>query len=351
MRFARDPRLERPLTTCRSTLSVCSPPIMAVRSAGLRLTQCPMVVSLCRFSVPLLLRPLLALTLIVLVINKTLRPLQRASFEASKIGPASSLDRVTSHGLPSELTPLVNAFNGALDRLSRAYQVEKRLTADAAHELRTPLAILRMRLERKRLNNGEQLDWDAVRRDFAQIDRLTAQLLDLARKEQGETLDCRADVNLARLAREVAALMLPLVEAAGRSLHVAAPAPVVLASGLENDLRDLLRNLIENALFHGEGTITITVEQAGGGNQGQARITVADEGCSVLEPLRASLFERFRKGDASTPGAGLGLAIVRHVAEDHGGTVGFVAGPSCQVQVILPLLRPAASNYEEGDRK
>jgi len=57
MRFARDPRLERPLTTCRSTLSVCSPPIMAVRSAGLRLTQCPMVVSLCRFSVPLLLRP------------------------------------------------------------------------------------------------------------------------------------------------------------------------------------------------------------------------------------------------------------------------------------------------------
>lgn len=279
---------------------------------------------------------LLALGLIVVVINIMLRPLQRASSEASRIGPASSITRVNARGLPSELTPLVRAFNGALDRLSRAYQFEKRLTANAAHELRTPLAVLRMRLESARLSSGRPLDWGAVQRDFAQIDRLTAQLLDLARKEQGET-DPKPEVNLARIAREAAALMLPLVEQAGRSLDVIAPEAVVIASGVEDDLRDMFRNLIENALCHGAGVIAVAVERAGARDRGSATITVSDEGDGVPEAFRGLVFERFRKGDASTPGAGLGLAIVRHVAESHRGTAEFVAGPACRVQITLPL--------------
>ena len=280
---------------------------------------------------------LATLALIVFVINATLRPLQRASYEASKIGPASTIARVTLRGLPSELTPLVTAFNGALDRLSKAYQFEKRLTADAAHELRTPLAVLRMRLESTRPVDDSSLDWPAVQRDFAQIDRLIAQLLDLARKEQGETDDRRSPVNLARTAREAAAQILPLVESAGKSLIVVALDPVVVTSGEADDLRDMLRNVIENAHTHGEGAINIAVAKSGEGQHASATIIIADEGRGVPETLRALMFERFRKGDASTSGAGLGLAIVRHVAEAHGGNVGFVDGPASRIQIGLPI--------------
>ena len=280
---------------------------------------------------------LVALALIVLVINNTLRPLQRASSEASKIGPSFSAARVTLRGLPSELTPLVTAFNGALDRLSRAYQIEKRLTADAAHELRTPLAVLRMRLETARLGKGAPLDWGAIGRDFAQIDRLTGQLLDLARKEQSDgAADRKTHVNLARVSREAAALILPLIERTGRTLEVIAPDTVTMASGIEDDLRDMIRNLIENALYHGEGAISVAVESVGD----YAGIRVQDEGRGVPEPIRELVFERFRKGDASTPGAGLGLAIVRHVAGKHGGTAEFLEGPKSRVQVILRCREP-----------
>lgn len=279
---------------------------------------------------------ILALALIVVVINRTLRPLQQASSEASKIGPASSIARVSTRGLPSEIIPLVTAFNGALDRVSSAYQFEKRLTADAAHELRTPLAVLRMRLESTRLSGGTSLNWAAIQRDFAQIDRLTAQLLDLARKEEGGAVASKPEVNLARVAREAAAVMLPLVESVGRSLGVIAPDALVIANGDEDDLRDMVRNLIENALTHGEGAISIAVERIGDLHQGFVAITVMDEGHGVPESLRSIVFERFRKGDASTPGAGLGLAIVRHVAERHGGTAGFLAGSGSRIQVKLP---------------
>lgn len=275
--------------------------------------------------------------LLALVINHTLRPLQRASSEASRIGPASPVARVNSHGLPSEIIPLVTAFNGALDRLSRAYQVEKRLTADAAHELRTPLAILRMRLEQARLTQGESMDWDAIGRDFAQIDRLTGQLLDLARKEQGDT--AKADrVNLARISREAAAFMLPLVENAGRTLAVIAPDAVVVINAAEDDLRDMVRNLIENALVHGAGTITVIVERQVERNGAVAVLTVTDEGLGLNAALRTAAFERFRKGDAATPGAGLGLAIVRHVAQSHGGTAAFIDSEHCAVRIKLPSL-------------
>lgn len=273
---------------------------------------------------------------IVLVINRTLRPLQRASSEASRIGPASPIARVNPYGLPSEIIPLAAAFNGALDRLNRAYQVEKRLTADAAHELRTPLAVLRMRLEQSGFAEENPRAWDAIRRDFAQIDRLTGQLLDLARKEQGDTVRT-GRVNLSRVTREAAALVLPFVEKAGRTLSVNAPEAVSVRNAAEDDLRDMTRNLIENALIHGAGAITVAVEQQTELSGTVAVLTVTDEGLGPPAALRATVFERFRKGDSATPGAGLGLAIVRHVAESHGGDAAFIDGQGCAVRVTLPV--------------
>lgn len=285
----------------------------------------------------LILAPFVLLTfaLIVIVINRTLRPLERASFQASRIGPASSADRIASQGLPSEIVPLVTAFNGALDRLSKAFQFEKDLTAAAAHELRTPIAVLRMRLERARLNEGNaQLDWGAIQRDLAHIERVTAQLLDLARAEQGRTDGRLEEVNLSRIAREAAALVLPLVEDAGRSLEVLASDPVSIARADADSLRDMVRNLTENALVHGKGAITVEVKVDP--SRKVATLAVTDEGDGVPDALHAAMFERFRKGRSSTPGAGLGLAIVRNIVDRHGGTVSFVESPGCRIEVSLP---------------
>ena len=289
---------------------------------------------------------LIAFVLIVVVINHMLRPLQRASSDAAHIGPTTLIARVNPLGLPSEIIPLVTTFNGALDRLSKAYQVEKRLTADAAHELRTPLAVLRMRLDRARLDEKSSIDWAAFQRDFRQIDRLTGQLLDLARKEQGGGAIRKPEINLARVAREASALMLPLVEETGRSLTILAPHAVRITDAAEDDLRDAVRNLIENALVHGKGTITIEVDRIVDHDRAYATLTVADEGSGVPEGLRTSAFERFRKGDSSTPGAGLGLAIVRHVAQSHGGEAGFVDGPGCAARVTLPMSRSESALCE-----
>ena len=267
-----------------------------------------------------------------------LRPLTRASEEAARVGPARPEARIGADGLPSEVAPLVRAFNGALDRLGHAYEAERRFTADAAHELRTPLAALRLRLQRAR--SGAPPDWPAVERDLAQMSRLVSQLLELARKEATLAPAAAAGVdlapaplNLARIGREAAASVLPLVEEAGRRLEVdlADDLPV---RGRADDLRDLVRNLLENALQHGSGVISLS------GRRGRDTVAleIADEGEGVAPALRPLMFDRFRKGAQGSAGSGLGLAIVRAVARSHGATVAFVDGPECRVRVVMPAL-------------
>ena len=110
----------------------------------------------------------------------SLRPLARASRQAAAIGPANPSGRLSTATLPREVRPLADAVNGALERLDRAYAAQRRLTADAAHELRTPLAVLSLRLQRAKLAPADR---PAVERDLAQMSRLLGQLLDLARTE------------------------------------------------------------------------------------------------------------------------------------------------------------------------
>src|SRR6185437_13273187 len=97
----------------------------------------------------------------------SLRPVTRASREAATVGPADLDTRISIHGLPREIRPLVDAVNGALDRLAAAYSAERQMTADAAHELRTPLSVLSLRLQRAR--HSGTMDWPAIERDLAQM--------------------------------------------------------------------------------------------------------------------------------------------------------------------------------------
>jgi two-component system sensor histidine kinase QseC len=263
---------------------------------------------------------ILALVTIWLVGSWSLRPLERASREAADVGPGNPNARVSAEGLPAEVLPLVGAVNGALDRLSRAYEAERRLTADAAHELRTPLAVLDLRLQRAQLTGD--VDWSVVRRDFENLNRVVAQLLDLARMESAAREQPRpAQVNFARVVREAIAMVLPLADEAGREIDVEMDerAPILL-QGYAADLRNMVRNLLDNALFHGKGKITVTLRSEVPQADGAAIILrVQDGGAGVPEELRETVFDRFRKGKASSAGSGLGLAIVRHVALRHGG--------------------------------
>ena len=282
----------------------------------------------------------------------SLRPLVRASREAAAVGPANPSGRVCVATLPREIRPLVDAVNGALERLDHAhaaqrelierldhaYVAQRRLTADAAHELRTPLAVLSLRLQRSKLAPADRL---AVEQDVAQMSRVVGQLLELARVEDPARLKDQAEpgpVNLARVAREAAAMVLPLAEEKGRPLAVEA-ADVVSLPGRPDELRGALRNLMENALVHGEGAVRVSVREEPGGGTGRRVVVVevADQGAGIVEELRDEVFDRFRKAAPNSPGAGLGLAIVRQVARAHGGDARVRPGTGCRVEISLPV--------------
>ena len=184
--------------------------------------------------------------LVWLIGGWSLRPLARASRQAAAIGPANPTGRLYTNELPREIRPLVKAVNGALERLDQAYAAQRQLverldhayaaqrqlTADAAHELRTPLAVLSLRLQQAKLDAAA--DWPAMERDLAQMSRLVGQLLELARVEDPARLGDSAGlgpVNLARLAREAAAMVLPLAEERERPLEVEAAAVISFPIG------------------------------------------------------------------------------------------------------------------------
>lgn len=285
-----------------------------------------------------------AILLIWLVSGWSLRHLASASREAAVVGPGNPGARISTERLPQEIRPLVGAINDALDRLTEAYQAEQRFVADAAHELRTPLAVLSLHLQRAKL--GGTLDWNTIDHDVEQLNRLVGQLLDLARKEharQTEVPSARPIVNISRLAREAAAAVFPLADRSGRKLAVDLP-DTLAVRGNSEDLRDMIRNLLDNALIHGCGEIRLVASVgAGTGNGRLVCITVSDEGAGVPEALGDTLFDRFRKGSPESTGHGLGLAIVREVARGHDGTVAFEPGKPCQIKVTLPIANDAAA--------
>ncbi len=284
---------------------------------------------------------LLAIVLTWFVSGWSLRPVRRASRYAAAMGPDNLDARVELQGLPTEIRPLVEAFNGTLDRLSEAYRSERRFIADAAHELRTPLTVLSLRLQRAR---DGAVDWAGIDEDVVGLSRLTTQLLDLARKDHLTRLGDRSElspVDLARVTREAAAAAIPLAESSGRTVVVDAPERLIV-SGRPDDLRDLVRNLLDNALLHGRGIVSLRCEEEPGGAGKIATVSVEDEGAGVPLGFEATVFDRFRKLDPVSTGHGLGLAIVRETVRGLGGQVEIRPGPGCRVRVELPVYDASA---------
>ena len=279
-----------------------------------------------------------ALILIWLISSWSLRPLARISQQARDVGPGNTASRLSPAGLPAEIVPLVEAVNGALDRMAAAFAAERRFTENAAHELRTPLAVLGLRLQRARhaVAGDNKIDWAAIDSDLEQLNRLVSQMLDLARKENAgrafEAVD-RPEVNLSRIVREACAAMLPVVENQGRMLSVSVPDALCIR-GDADALGDAFRNLLENAVLHGSGRISLCGRMEAA--IGRISFCVSDEGEGFSPSDVEAAFERFHKGKCSQ-GTGLGLAIVREVLRSHGGIVTARPGPPGRVELILPV--------------
>jgi two-component system sensor histidine kinase TctE len=280
-----------------------------------------------------LLLPIATVTVLVgvLTLRRGLRPLRVVSAAAAAIGPAAPGGRLPADGLPKELMPVVAAANGALDRLDRALQAQRRFVGEAAHAMRTPLAVLMARLDQQPLTAD---DTAALRGDVDRMGRLVEQLLRMARLD-GLPLDVSAPVKLRAVAVEAISALAPLALHRGVELALGdGPATTPTARGNHAALVLALTNLIENALAHAPEGSTVEVELAS-----PATLHVLDRGPGVPADERVAIFERFHRGRrASASGAGLGLAIVAGIAAAHGGTVTVAdrAGGGADFVLSLP---------------
>lgn len=267
----------------------------------------------------------------LLLIGWMLRSVERAAELGKLIGVEHPDRRIPLHELPSEIVPLAASANEALDRLATAYQSERRFTADAAHELRTPLTVLSLRLQKAKQEGV--MDWPSLTEDLQQMQRLVGQLLALAKADSSPTNAMAVStIHLARLMREIVADILPLYDDLDRTIDVQFDEAIVM-SAPPLLISQALRNLLENALYHGHGNVLLTVSRP---EPRQCTIDVEDEGPGPDPLCFEDMFDRFRKGEQSRGGSGLGLSIVRQIMRNLGGKVELVEAEKFRIRLSLP---------------
>ena len=267
----------------------------------------------------------LASGLIWWILARSIRPLQ---LTAQSVGERSESDLrpVDIAGAPVEVLPLVTALNRLLERIRETLQLERRFTADAAHELRTPLAAIRANAQ-VLVGARDSQEREATARDLlASVDRstrLVEQLLALARADAALRPEALRQIDLAEHVLEQVGAHTSLAARQGVKI-VTALAPQAVR-GDPALLSVLLRNLIENALHYTPPGGEVRVS-CGGAATG-AWLEVADDGPGIAPEERERVFERFyRAAGQKATGSGLGLSIVRRIAELHGATIRILGG-------------------------
>lgn len=272
-----------------------------------------------------------------LSVRLALRPLRQVSEAIASRGPhdLSDLQAEVPH---RELQPGLAALNGLLARLRAGAARERDFIANAAHELRTPLAALRVNIEAMRPHTSDPAQRELLNGTLSSVRRaarLVAQLLALSRSETlGGT---PRPLMLNELAQDSLAALAPLAMRGGVELELDDGGPVRVM-GERDALMSVIDNLIDNAIKYSPpgATVTVGVHAAGG----QARLVVRDRGPGIPPALRGQVFERFyRAPHQHTPGSGLGLSIVQAVLASHGGAIVLDEAPGggLLAAVTLPL--------------
>jgi signal transduction histidine kinase len=244
------------------------------------------------------------------ILSRALRPL---AAQATSILPQEPAGRLDERKAPRELLPLVRGFNGALDRLATELGRRKRFIADAAHELRTPLAVIALRVEALEDERGRQ----ELRRGVERLTHIVTQMLDVERLSLSGRE--RSLLDLSAVARDVVADLAPTAFKSGYDLSLEAPDAPVIVEGDAHAISRAMTNLLGNAIVHGgaAGSILVIV-------RAERTVDVIDEGPGVPVALEPRLFEPFARGSQNAEGCGLGLHLTREIMRAHAGEVCLV---------------------------
>ncbi|HEY4066694.1 MAG TPA: ATP-binding protein [Burkholderiaceae bacterium] len=277
--------------------------------------------------------------LVLLVLGTLLRPLRDASTAAARIDARNLSTRLSTRDSPLELVPLIDAFNLALERLEQGYRLQQQFLGAAAHELKTPLALMRGQIE---------LDGTADRQtllsDIDLMARHVQQLLHLAEVSDSRSYKLEA-IAVAEVADDVLSFLSRMADRNEVQLDLQLPSEAVSWRGDGSALFTLLKNLVENAIQHSPrgGVVTLLIDGAG--------LSVSDEGPGIAPAHAAHVFERFWRGspdrDAAGRGAGLGLSICQEIAVAQGWSLGLRDVPR-GASFRLSVTPGAAANLMAG---
>jgi signal transduction histidine kinase len=259
-----------------------------------------------------------------------LKPVHRVSDAAAEISPRSLHVRLGTQAVPREIAPFVASFNRVLDRLERGYRIQQEFLATAAHELKTPLALIRAQVEL----SPASTDRDMLLQDVEHMSRQVQQLLLLA--EVSEPQNYRpTTVDMHEVVREAAGYLERMAGAAQVRLDLPAQSAAVRWQADRGALFTLLKNLLENAIQHAPAGTPVSVDVDA------TSMTIRDWGPGVPEDQMASIFARFWRGPhRRDKGAGLGMAICQEIAQAHGWTL---TASRAEPGLRVVLERPASA--------
>jgi two-component system, OmpR family, sensor kinase len=266
-----------------------------------------------------------------------LRPVEAMRRRAQDVSLSRADERLPLPAAHDEIHRLGQTLNEMLDRLRRSFERERRFVADASHELRTPVAVIKAELEGALRAGGHDPQVRealvAAVEECDHLAQLAEDLLLVARASEGELPVRPERLELRELLNGVAARFADRARERGRAISVdAGDRQTVYADELR--LRQALGNLVDNALRYGRGEIVLRSRRAGPGLE----LEVSDQGDGFAPEFAEPAFERFARGDLARTGdgTGLGLAIVRAIAEAHGGRAEVVPGVGATVRLWLP---------------
>jgi signal transduction histidine kinase len=252
-----------------------------------------------------------------LVVRRGLAPLRAAATEARRIDMTSIDQRIDDTGVPREALPFVRAMNQVLERLEKGIAVQRRFTANAAHELRTPVAIMCAHID----NSEDATFRHDMKRDARRIRAIVEQLLAAAKiSSHDAALDDVID--LRELILDMVVDYMPLAIDNRKKIEVDSPSSPVIVRGDARALESAIANLIDNALRAEpeNGTVLVRV-------RADASVEVVDHGEGVASEDRDNIFEPFWRKSEATPGTGLGLAITKEIVERHQGALSVGTTP------------------------